>query len=64
MPTAAGLAEAIKGKFGVDSTLIEGSGGVFDVRVDGTQVWDKKAVGRFPEHDEVLSKIEEIKAAG
>lgn len=37
--------------------LIEGSGGVFDVHVDGTQIWSKQDVGRFPEHDEVLGKI-------
>ena len=37
--------------------MIEGSGGVFDVHVDGTQVWSKKDVGRFPEHPEVLDKI-------
>ncbi len=37
--------------------LIEGSGGVFDVHVEGTQIWSKQDVGRFPEHDEVLDKI-------
>jgi selT/selW/selH-like putative selenoprotein len=30
---------------------------VFDVHVDGRQVWNKHEVGRFPEHDEVLDKI-------
>ena len=47
----------MQGKFGVDAEMIEGSGGVFDVHVDGTQVWDKSDVGRFPEHDEILEKI-------
>jgi len=51
------LAEVIKAEFGVDATLIEGSGGVFDVRVDGAQIWDKQTVGRFPEHDEILQKM-------
>ncbi len=51
------MAEAIKGKFGVDAEMIEGSGGVFDVHVDGTQIWDKSEVGRFPEHDEILDRI-------
>jgi len=54
------LAEAIKSEFGVESTLIEGSGGVFDVRVDGSQIWDKHDVGRFPEHDEILHKMKSI----
>ncbi len=37
--------------------MIKGGGGVFDVHVDGTQVWNKHAVGRFPEHHEVIDKI-------
>ena len=43
------------------SKLIEGSGGVFDVHVDGKQVWSKHDIGRFPEHNEVLNKL---RAAG
>jgi selT/selW/selH-like putative selenoprotein len=50
------LAEAIKSELGVDAELIEGSGGVFDVHVNGTQVWSKFQTGRFPEHKEVLDK--------
>jgi selT/selW/selH-like putative selenoprotein len=41
----------------VTSKLIEGAGGVFDVHVDGAQIWSKHDVGRFPEHNEVLDKI-------
>ena len=37
--------------------LIEGSGGVFDVTVDGKLIYSKHATGRFPDHDEVLSKL-------
>lgn len=37
--------------------MIEGSGGVFDVHVDGTQIWSKHDICRFPEHNEVLDKI-------
>ena len=37
--------------------MIEGSGGVFDVHVDGTQIWSKSDTGRFPEHKEILDKI-------
>ncbi|MDO8629317.1 MAG: Rdx family protein [Phycisphaerales bacterium] len=57
MPKAAGLAAAIKKAHGVESKLIEGSGGVFDVHVDGQQVWSKQDVGRFPEDKEILDKI-------
>jgi selT/selW/selH-like putative selenoprotein len=42
--------------------MIEGSGGVFDVHVDGTQIWSKGDIGRFPEHNEVLDKIKGLAA--
>jgi selT/selW/selH-like putative selenoprotein len=54
------LAEAIKDEFGVESELIQGSGGVFDVHVDGKQVWNKHDIGRFPENNEVLDKIGKV----
>ncbi len=57
------MAEAIKGKFGVEAEMIEGGGGVFDVHFNGTQIWHKKEVGRFPEHHEVLDRISELSAA-
>jgi selenoprotein W-related protein len=34
-------------------TLIPGSGGVFDVRVEGQTVWSRKDQGRFPELKEL-----------
>lgn len=37
--------------------MIEGRGGVFDVRVDGDLIFSKHDQGRFPEHDEVLAGI-------
>lgn len=37
--------------------LIAGSGGVFDVKVDGRLIFSKDAVGRFPESNEVLDGI-------
>jgi len=37
----------------VDAHLIPGSGGIFDVVVDGKQVFSKHALGRFPEPGEV-----------
>lgn len=45
----------------MDAKLIEGAGGVFDVHANGTQIWNKHEVGRFPEHDEVLDKIRGLK---
>ena len=40
--------------------MIEGAGGVFDVHVNGTQIWSKHDVGRFPEHREILDKIKAL----
>ena len=37
--------------------MIEGSGGVFDVKLDGKMIYSKHETGRFPEHDEVLAKL-------
>lgn len=41
-------------------TMIEGAGGVFDVHANGTQIWSKHDVGRFPEHKEILDKIKAL----
>lgn len=37
--------------------MIEGSGGVFDVVVDGRKVFSKHVVGRFPEPGEVTRLV-------
>jgi selenoprotein W-related protein len=37
--------------------LIEGSGGVFDVKVDDKLIYSKFQTGRFPEHDEILAEL-------
>ncbi len=42
---------------GIDAKLVGGSGGVFDVVVDGRLVFSKKQVGRFPEPGEVLGML-------
>jgi len=51
------LAAAIKSEFNVDSKLIEGGGGIFDVKVDGDMIFSKKDVGRFPEDSEILDQL-------
>jgi len=42
----------------VKSELIEGSGGIFDVEVDGRLIFSKHETNRFPEHAEILSQLE------
>jgi selT/selW/selH-like putative selenoprotein len=51
------LAAEIKQSRGLDATLIKGGGGQFEVVLDGQLIFSKKQVGRFPESDEVLSRI-------
>ena len=46
----------MKREFNVDAKLIAGAGGVFDVHVNGAQIWSKYETGRFPEHREVLER--------
>lgn len=41
-------------------TLIPGTGGVFDVTVDGQTVWSRKAEGRFPEMKELKQRIRDV----
>jgi len=56
------LAEVIKKQLNLETKLIEGAGGVFEVRVNASLVWSKKEMGRFPEHAEVVDKIRTIAA--
>jgi len=51
------LAATIQREFGVQSELLEGSGGIFDVKVDGQLIYSKQAQGRFPQHDEIVDLI-------
>jgi selenoprotein W-related protein len=46
----------------VDTKLIAGGGGIFDVKVDGKLIYSKHQTGTFPEHEEILSKLGTVKA--
>jgi len=54
------LAATIKGETGVESELVCGGGGIFDVVVDGEMIFSKHELDRFPEPEEILSKIQSI----
>lgn len=56
------MADAIEKELGVKSTLIEGSGGVFEVVANGKTIFSKKSMGRFPEDEEVLGPLAAMKA--
>ncbi len=47
----------MKDALGVECKLRPSGGGVFEVRVDGSLVFSKKALERFPEDGEVLRLI-------
>jgi selenoprotein W-related protein len=37
--------------------LVPGSGGIFEVRLDGEKVWNKKEAGRYPEPKEIKQLV-------
>jgi selT/selW/selH-like putative selenoprotein len=48
----------------VQPTLVRGSGGVFDVVIDGERVFSKWQANRFPTNQEILNLIAERQKAG
>jgi selT/selW/selH-like putative selenoprotein len=57
------LQNAIKDKYGIESRLIEGSGGAFEVRIDGTLVFSKLKQFRFPEEEEIFVAIDRARSS-
>jgi selT/selW/selH-like putative selenoprotein len=55
------LQNAIKDKYGIEAKLIEGSGGAFEVRLDGTLVFSKLKQFRFPEEEEIFAAIDRVR---
>jgi selenoprotein W-related protein len=43
-------------------TLRTGTGGIFDVRIDGQTVWSRKGEGRFPDIAELKGRVRDIVA--
>ena len=59
MSTADSLLEQFEQRID-EITLVPGGGGVFEVEVDGTLVYSKKATGRHAEPNEVLEGVRGI----
>jgi selT/selW/selH-like putative selenoprotein len=57
------LQNAIKDKYGLVARLIEGSGGAFEVQIDGTLVFSKLKQFRFPEEDEIFASIDRVRSS-
>lgn len=57
---AAWLTQELLMTFGTDLgevALVPGTGGVFEVRVDGDRIWSKKEQGRFPDSKELKQLV-------
>ena len=57
------MAAEIKKQLGVDSQLVRGSGGIFDVHVDNKKIFSKKTEGRFPTEKEIVDQLRSMKSA-
>jgi selenoprotein W-related protein len=51
------LAGEIRKSLGIDTDLIRGSGGVFEIKLGNDLVFSKKKEGRFPETEEILDSL-------
>ena len=51
------MADAIEKNFKVRPKMIESGGGVFEVIANGDLIFSKKELGRFPENEEILTKL-------
>jgi len=64
---ASWLAQELLVTFGEDLgsvSLVPGTGGVFEVRVDGGKIFSKREEGRFPESKELKQRVRDIIAPG
>jgi len=41
----------------LETELVEGKNGIFDVVADGNLIFSKGKTGRFPENDEILAML-------
>ena len=51
------MAAAIQQELGLESSLIKGDRGIFDVKADGTTIFSKYEEDRFPTNDEILRSL-------
>jgi len=51
------VAEIRKQRPDLEAQLVKGSGGQFEVTIDGRTIFSKKQAGRFPETREILELI-------
>lgn len=51
------MSAAIKAQYGVEATLVKGSGGVFEIYKDGKLIHSKKQSGKFPKQEDILKLL-------
>ena len=51
------MAAEIKKELGIDSQLVRGSGGIFDVTVDSQRIYSKHDTGHFPSEKEIVEQL-------
>jgi len=56
------LAAEIKKATGVESELVRGSGGIFNVSVDNKRIFSKHDEGRFPSEKEIVDQVRKLSA--
>ena len=54
------MAAALKTRYGSDVKLIQGKGGIFDVKKDGKLVFSKHELGRFPNDDDEIFRLIDV----
>ena len=57
------LLTTFQGELG-EVALLPGTGGVFEVRLDGAVVWSRSGEGRFPELKELKQRVRDSIAPG
>ncbi len=57
------MAAEIKKQLGVDSQLVRGAGGIFEVHVNNKKIFSKKEAGRFPTEKEIVDQLHSMKTA-
>ena len=62
-PDADRVSKEIRTKTGLDPELTPGSGGIFDVKLNGETVFSKHEVGRFPKDGEISDLLEKWDSA-
>lgn len=54
------MADFFKNEFKIESELIKGGGGTFDVKLDNKMIYSKAQTGAFPTEDELKEIINNL----